>query len=109
MTPIAHARDPETAESASRRPSRFWPAANGEPDPETHVAPPSIMQIKITQLLTEQADARAPEQDGDRPAPPDPRSEPEEAPYSDTTAIAPDAPPEDPAATDPEPARPALP
>ncbi|EPX85611.1 hypothetical protein [Salipiger mucosus] len=31
--------------------------ASGDPDPEPHSAPPSIMQIKITAMLEEQAEA----------------------------------------------------
>lgn len=36
-------------------PDKFWRAARGEPDPATHIAPPSIMQLKISKLLEEQA------------------------------------------------------
>ncbi|WP_419410585.1 hypothetical protein [Primorskyibacter sp. 2E107] len=36
-----------------------------EPDPATHVAPPSIIQIKISQMLDEQANKKGPEEDTD--------------------------------------------
>lgn len=32
-------------------PDGFWRRMNGDPDPENHLAPPSIMQIKIEQML----------------------------------------------------------
>lgn len=40
-------------------PSNFWRAASGQPDPAMHIAPPSIMQMKITQMLDDQAQDQA--------------------------------------------------
>lgn len=37
-------------------PSNFWRGLTGLPDPSKHVAPPSIMQIRIAALLQEQAE-----------------------------------------------------
>ncbi|WGW03797.1 hypothetical protein [Tropicibacter oceani] len=45
--------------SDGQPPAQFWRAANGEPDPNKHLAPPSIMQIKISQMLDEQASEQA--------------------------------------------------
>ncbi|MCT4556983.1 MAG: hypothetical protein N4A61_02875 [Pelagimonas sp.] len=51
------ARNPELQlDSGSAQPTDFWRVANGDPDPNSHNAPPSIMQIKITQILKEQED-----------------------------------------------------
>uniref|UniRef100_A0A2A3JRR8 Uncharacterized protein n=1 Tax=Alloyangia mangrovi TaxID=1779329 RepID=A0A2A3JRR8_9RHOB len=38
-------------------PTGFWRSLTGLPDPVNHVAPPSIMQIRISALLEEQAEA----------------------------------------------------
>ena len=38
-------------------PTGFWRSLTGLPDPANHVAPPSIMQIRISALLEEQAEA----------------------------------------------------
>ncbi|MBE9639405.1 hypothetical protein [Salipiger mangrovisoli] len=38
-------------------PASFWRSLTGLPDPANHVAPPSIMQIRISALLEEQAEA----------------------------------------------------
>ncbi|MGY9050013.1 hypothetical protein P775_18825 [Puniceibacterium antarcticum] len=38
-----------------KSPSQFWRVVGGQPDPATHVAPPSIMQLKISALLEQQA------------------------------------------------------
>ncbi|MCA0998453.1 hypothetical protein [Alloyangia pacifica] len=38
-------------------PASFWRSLTGMPDPSSHVAPPSIMQLRITALLEEQAEA----------------------------------------------------
>ncbi|WP_226621788.1 hypothetical protein [Alloyangia pacifica] len=38
-------------------PAGFWRSLTGLPDPANHVAPPSIMQIRISALLEEQAEA----------------------------------------------------
>lgn len=54
VLPVVGARDPESQRSAGP-PAQFWRTLNGGPDPATHIAPPSIMQIKITQMLDEQA------------------------------------------------------
>ncbi|MBY6003649.1 hypothetical protein KUV62_07005 [Salipiger bermudensis] len=53
-------------------PSNFWRGLTGLPDPKKHVAPPSIMQIKIAALLEEQAQKMVPSEpvpDGDSAAP----------------------------------------
>jgi hypothetical protein len=53
---IDEARNPELSLNAGgAAPTDFWRKANGDPDPNAHNAPPSIMQIKITQMLEEQA------------------------------------------------------
>lgn len=55
---IEEARNPELSLNAgTAAPTDFWRKANGDPDPNAHNAPPSIMQIKITQMLEEQARA----------------------------------------------------
>lgn len=54
VLPVVGSRDPESQRSAGP-PAQFWRTLNGGPDPATHIAPPSIMQIKITQMLDEQA------------------------------------------------------
>ncbi len=41
---------PDTSLQA-QTPETFWRRMSGLPDPETHVAPPSIMQIRIEQML----------------------------------------------------------
>ncbi|MBV2360359.1 hypothetical protein KUH32_11270 [Thalassococcus sp. CAU 1522] len=47
-----------------------WKARQqGAPDPDSQTAPPSIMQIRITEMLAEQLAAPAPAQLQDRPAP----------------------------------------
>lgn len=50
-------------------PAAFWRASAGTPNPDTHIAPPSIMQIKISQMLDTQARAQ---QDRAAPAGPEP-------------------------------------
>ncbi|MEN9060329.1 hypothetical protein [Ponticoccus litoralis] len=67
VLPVVGMRDPETQRSAGP-PAQFWRTLNGGPDPATHIAPPSIMQIKITQMLDEQAIAT--KDTGEGPAPP---------------------------------------
>lgn len=54
LRPIVGARDADTQRSEGP-PARFWRTLNGGVDPSTHIAPPSMMQIKITQMLDEQA------------------------------------------------------
>lgn len=55
IQPILDARRPETKLGSADSPLAFWNAVRGEPDPETHTPPPSIMQIKISQILQDQA------------------------------------------------------
>lgn len=38
-------------------PASFWRMIAGKPDPASHVAPPSIMQLEISRLLDDQAQA----------------------------------------------------
>ncbi|MDJ0823657.1 MAG: hypothetical protein QNJ09_17840 [Paracoccaceae bacterium] len=82
---------------------------DGSPDPETHVAPPSIMQLKIAAMLEDQASAKR-EAEAEMPSDTDSAAQPE-AEAEDRTLAQPDdttdaAPPtplgDDPA---PEPAR----
>jgi len=58
VQPILDARNPETQLGQKSPPETFWYKANGEPHPQTHEGPPSIMQIKITRLLNEQANTQ---------------------------------------------------
>ncbi len=57
----------DTAIPENLPPSEFWRGARGKPDPASHVAPPSILQIEISRLLDQQAtsgpgdDAQAPQ------------------------------------------------
>ncbi|WP_136443148.1 hypothetical protein [Pacificoceanicola onchidii] len=45
-----------SASSSNRKPPAIQPSRQEkDPDPTTHIAPPSIMQIKISQMLYEQA------------------------------------------------------
>jgi hypothetical protein len=55
VQPILDARHPETQLGNQNPPSEFWRLVQGEPDPLTHEGPPSIMQIKISQMLNDQA------------------------------------------------------
>lgn len=68
------------AETRGQPPADFWRGLTGLPNPAKHVAPPSIMQIKISAILEEQAarlthDAHMPEpvgtgaEDGPQPPP----------------------------------------
>ena len=59
VQPTAQSRNPDATMSDGQPPAKFWRAASGEPDPATHLAPPSIMQIKISQMLDEQANEQA--------------------------------------------------
>ncbi|SNT33725.1 hypothetical protein [Antarctobacter heliothermus] len=59
VQPIADARNPEARLNDGLAPTKFWRAANGQPDPSTNAPPPSIMQITISQLL----DAQSPDSD----------------------------------------------
>ncbi|MGP6088283.1 hypothetical protein [Antarctobacter jejuensis] len=54
VKPISDARDPEARMKEGQSPTQFWSAVNGEPDPDNHTAPPSIMQITISRMLDEQ-------------------------------------------------------
>lgn len=53
-TDTDHATDHGTE---GQPPAGFWRSLTGLPDPANHVAPPSIMQIRISALLEEQAEA----------------------------------------------------
>ncbi|MBO9467748.1 hypothetical protein J7443_21130 [Tropicibacter sp. R15_0] len=55
VQPLDQARNPDAALTRGQTPGNFWKAVNGEPIPEEHIAPPSIMQLKISQILDEQA------------------------------------------------------
>jgi hypothetical protein len=67
-------------------PAQFWRRLNG-PDPASHIAPPSIMQIKISQMLDAQADgAEEPSEEAD----PLPEAEP---PGQGPASTAPENPP----------------
>ncbi|MCR8550141.1 hypothetical protein M4578_20145 [Salipiger sp. P9] len=41
---------------SGQTPARFWRGLSGQPDPARHVAPPSIVQIKISAILEKQAE-----------------------------------------------------
>jgi hypothetical protein len=55
VLPIGLTRDPDAAMTRGQPPASFWRAVSGEPDPD-QASPPSIMQIRITQLLEAQRD-----------------------------------------------------
>ncbi len=55
VQPLDQARNPDAALTRGQTPGNFWKAVNGEPIPDDHVAPPTIMQLKISQMLDEQA------------------------------------------------------
>ncbi|WP_417206657.1 hypothetical protein [Antarctobacter sp.] len=57
IKPIADARNPESRLNEGLAPTKFWRAANGEPDPSTNAPPPSIMQITISRMLDAQIPA----------------------------------------------------
>ena len=63
-------------------PSSFWRGLTGLPDPAKHVAPPSIMQIRIAALLQEQAEQLV----SLAPDAPEPESAPASTPASDDGA-----------------------
>ena len=54
IEPVANARNPDAGFKDGKKPLQFWRSASGSVDPSTHIAPPSIMQIKISQMLSEQ-------------------------------------------------------
>ncbi|WP_092425472.1 hypothetical protein [Alloyangia pacifica] len=57
-TDTDHAADHATDHGTEGQPpAGFWRSLTGLPDPANHVAPPSIMQIRISALLEEQAEA----------------------------------------------------
>jgi hypothetical protein len=71
VQPMNDPRNPQAQLNAGRTPpTQFWRAANGEPIPNPQATPPSIMQIKITMMLEEQAQALREEKQAERPAPP---------------------------------------
>lgn len=55
VQPLDQSRNPDAALARHQAPENFWKAANGDPVPEDHIAPPTIMQLKISQMLDEQA------------------------------------------------------
>lgn len=55
VQPLDQSHDTDAALARHQAPENFWKAVNGEPVPEDHVAPPTIMQLKISQMLDEQA------------------------------------------------------
>ncbi|MBS0125360.1 hypothetical protein [Thetidibacter halocola] len=59
VKPIAKRSDPDATLSDGKPPLQFWRSAGGEPDPATHVAPPTIMQLKISRMLEDQAKGMA--------------------------------------------------
>lgn len=46
----------DTGMMQEKSPNQYRGSSSGQPDPETHVAPPSIMQLKISAILTKQAE-----------------------------------------------------
>lgn len=69
-------------------PAAYWRVLDGRPDPATHVAPPSIMQLKITQMLDAQASELA-----DAMPEPEPKGTPQQSDAPRTEAgPKPDAP-----------------
>lgn len=56
ITPITKRGEPNVDMRLGMTPESFWrTAAAGAPDPANHTAPPSVMQIRISQLLDAQA------------------------------------------------------
>lgn len=55
VQPLDQSRHPDAALARHHAPEHFWKAANGDPLPDEHIAPPTIMQLKISQMLNEQA------------------------------------------------------
>lgn len=55
VQPLDQSRSPDAALARQQAPEDFWKAANGDPFPDDHIAPPTIMQLKISQMLDEQA------------------------------------------------------
>ena len=51
---VIDSRNPEALKAQGQSPAQFWRSSNGGIDPDQHVAPPSIMQIKISQMLDAQ-------------------------------------------------------
>ncbi|SNR27866.1 hypothetical protein [Puniceibacterium sediminis] len=56
VTAVTQQSSSDTDMMQEKSPTQFWRAAGGEPDPTTHVAPPSIIQLKISAMLTKQAE-----------------------------------------------------
>ncbi|MGR3377345.1 hypothetical protein [Salipiger abyssi] len=112
------ARTGSDAETSGQPPADFWRGLTGLPNPAKHVAPPSIMQIKISAILEEQAEQLTQDLRPPEPAPtgtgasdkaslppdaptraersPEPEAEPKApdepstpaAPYADAAAVA---------------------
>jgi len=57
IKPIVKRGDTTAALAEGQGPENFWRAVNGTPNPDGHTAPPSIVQIKISRILEEQATA----------------------------------------------------
>lgn len=55
VVPITKRSDSNALSSEGRPPEQFWRATDGDSTPTDHVAPPSIMQIRISRMLEEQA------------------------------------------------------
>lgn len=61
--PHKRVSEPARAQTATgfeqgQKPADFWRAATGQPNPQTHIAPPSLMQLRITQMLDNQVKAQ---------------------------------------------------
>ena len=48
----------DTGFMQEKSPTRYWRAAGETPEPENHCPPPSILQLKISAMLDEQAEAQ---------------------------------------------------
>lgn len=83
VKPVADARDPEARMQEGQAPTKFWGAVIGEPDPASHTAPPSIMQITISRMLDEQNPAK---RDQAEPEPADTRRADRATPGFEPTA-----------------------
>ncbi|WP_146585611.1 hypothetical protein [Puniceibacterium confluentis] len=89
----------DTGSTQEKSPTRFWKPVGGKGDDQHHVAPPSIIQLKISEMLDRQAQ-RLSGPDGTQDAEPVPRTDNAE----ETAALLPPGPwsagpaPEQPAA-----------
>ncbi|KMK66505.1 hypothetical protein [Puniceibacterium sp. IMCC21224] len=55
VAPVNQQSTSDTGLEQDKSTARLWFEAQGRPDPATHIAPPSITQLKIIALLSEQA------------------------------------------------------